>query len=212
MTIPGADRVDPGAAVAPLDRRGLDAQLVGPLGDPVGGARVRYRLLAQEGQLAEFVGRRPGQRLVLRRVERREHVASHARDDQAGSAGGDHAPELLEHERRADQVDGQNRRRRRLHRRDTRGVHHVDDLAEGGGRLRQGVHRLARGHINRARLDQVARRLQRLGGRRERLVVAVGEQDRPTRPLAAGNRLADPARADDETTPLSFMVVVSPRP
>ena len=56
----------------------------------------------------------------------------------------------------------------------------------------------SRQHINQARLDNVARRLKRLSGSRERLLVEVGEQDRPSRPLAARDRLPDTARADDD--------------
>jgi hypothetical protein len=67
------------------------------------------------------------------------------RDDDAGAAAaaGDDVPELLEHQRGAVEIDGEDRRRRRLPWRDARGVDDAGDVPERRGGLGQRVNRLA---------------------------------------------------------------------
>jgi hypothetical protein len=74
--------------------------------------------------------------LVLRR-ELTHHVTRHARDDEAGAALGDDLAELLEHHRRAIEVDLEHLLQRRHVGRKACGVDHLHDRAERRSRLRQ---------------------------------------------------------------------------
>ena len=71
------------------------------------------------------------------------------RDHDARAAAGDDVAELFQHERRAVQIDLEDRRRRRLRRRDAGGMDQPGDLAQARGRLDQRMHGLARGHVDR---------------------------------------------------------------
>ena len=137
----GADRVDPCASFAPPDGLGLDPQRVAALGELVGVERVGHLVRLQHRQGQELVGRCRRQRGVLLGGEGAEAMAGLRRDDDPGAALGDDVAELLEHDCGAVQVDGEDRRRGCLARRDPGGVDHPGDVAECCGGLGEGVDR-----------------------------------------------------------------------
>ena len=110
----GADRVDPGAALAPANGLGHHAQRVPALGELVGVERVRHLVGLEHRERQQLVGRGRRQRGVLLGGEGAESVPGLRRDDHAGAAARDDVSELLEHERGAVQVDREDRRRRGL--------------------------------------------------------------------------------------------------
>ena len=196
MMMPGLMALTRAPRCAPGEAFGLDAQVVAALGVAVGGAA--HALWVQERQRKQLVGRRVRQRVLLFGSERREHVTGHRGDDDPGAAGRDHAAELFQHQRGAEQVDGEDGRRGRL---DGRNAGRVDDLSDDaklGGLLGKGVHRLARGDVDALGADAVAEVLQRGGGRRLVVLADVGEEDVLAGALAAGDRLADAAGAGDD--------------
>jgi hypothetical protein len=77
-------------------------------------------------------------------------------------------------------------------------VDDLGDVAQLGGLLGKGMHRLARGDIDALRADAVAEVLQRAGGRRLVVFADVGEEDLVARALTASDGLADPAGAGDD--------------
>ena len=70
------------------------------------------------------------------------------RDHNASAAAGDDIAELLQHERRAIQIDLEDRRRRGLRGGNTGGMDEAGDVADRRGRLDKRMHRLARGNID----------------------------------------------------------------
>jgi hypothetical protein len=192
----GADGVDAGAALAPGEAFGLDAQVVAALGVAVGGAA--HALGVQERERQQLVGRGVRQRVLLLGIERREHVPSHRGDDDPRTTWGDHAAELLQHQRGAQQVDGQDGRRGGLDGRDAGGVDDLDDVAPLSGFLGERVHGLARGDVDALAADAMAKILQRVRRFGEVVRADVAEEDVLAGALAAGDGLPDAAGTGDD--------------
>ena len=109
--MPGADRVDPCAPLAPAHRLGHHAQRVPALRDLVRVKRIRHLVGLKEGKTEQLFHGRRGQRLVLFDGERRKAMPGLRRDDDASATAGDDIAELFQHERRAIQIDFEDRRR-----------------------------------------------------------------------------------------------------
>lgn len=186
------------AAPAPAHRLRAHPQHVAALGELVGVERVGDALRREPRQREQVVGRRGGQLLVLLGRQRREPVARLGGDDHARPAGGDDLAELLEHDRGAVEVDRQDRRRRRLARRDARGVDDAPQLAESRGLRGEFAHRLTGGDIDRGRAHREARVGQNRGSRPRTLLPQVGEEHVAPRADPAGDGLPDRTGSDDD--------------
>jgi hypothetical protein len=149
MTMPGLICVDPRATLAPAHRLGRHAQRVPALRDLVRVQGVLHLVGPKEGKTEQLFRGRRGQRLVLFDGERGEAVPGLRRDDDPGPTAGDDVAELLQLERRAVQVDPEDRRRRRLRGGDAGGMDQPGDVAQAGGRLDERTHGLARGRAKR---------------------------------------------------------------
>ncbi len=82
------------------------------------------------------------------RIQRGHHVAGHAGDDDAGTAGLDHPAEFVDAQCDTQQVDGQHRLGGRLLRREPRGVHDRGDPSGCLGRLGDRGHRTTGGDVD----------------------------------------------------------------
>jgi hypothetical protein len=134
----------------------------------------------------------------LRRVEGRDHVAGHARHDEAGAARGDHAAELLEHKGGADEVDGEDRGRRRCTG-ETPAVWTTlttspSAAAASASAWTEPREDTSTGCVSTAWPVEVSVSAAGVEG----LLVEVCEEDCSSCPLAACDRLADAARADGD--------------
>jgi hypothetical protein len=106
------------AALSPADLLGHHPQGVAALGELVCVRRVRDLIGLQEVKAEQLLHGRRGQRSVLLDGQRRQAVPRLRRDHDARPGRCDDVAEFLEHQRCAVQVDLQDRRRRRLRRRD----------------------------------------------------------------------------------------------
>jgi hypothetical protein len=87
----------------------LNAEVVAPFRHRVRGARIRNVLVGEEGQLQQVVGGGLGECLILGWFEGGHHVAGHAGTHDACTARGDDGTELVEEQRGADEVNGEDR-------------------------------------------------------------------------------------------------------
>ena len=110
--------------------------------------RVGHPIRLEHRQSKQLVGGRRRKGSVLLGGQRRQPVSGLRRDDDAGAAARDDIAELLEHERGAIQIDGEDRCRRGLRRRNTRSVDHAGYVAKRGGLLHERADRLARRHVD----------------------------------------------------------------
>lgn len=76
--------------------------------------RVGHLVQLEQRVRQQLVGCRGRQRGILLRGEGAEAMPGLGRDDHPGTALGDDLPDLFQDDRRPVQVDGQDRRRRRL--------------------------------------------------------------------------------------------------
>lgn len=133
----------------------------------------------------------------LFRGDGREQMPRHAGDHHARTAVGDHRTEGIQTQRHPQQVDLQNRFGGRLHRRQTRGVHHVHHRAR-----RRGVVGECSQRVGRRDVDVVAGGREALGSERihtavECLLVEVGEDQMVTGGLSARDGLTHAAGPHD---------------
>ena len=120
------------------------------------------------------------------------------RDHDARAAAGDDVAELLQHERRAVQIDLEDRRRRRLRRGDAGRMDQPGDLAQPRGRLDERMHGLARGHVDRRDAHLVSGVAQDLRRRVGVLLTQVGQQDVLAHADPPRDRLTDQPGPDDD--------------
>ena len=196
--IPGLIVLIRAPALGPADRFGHDPQRVASLGELVGVQRVGDLVGLQHRQREQLLGRCGRQRGVLLGGEGAEPVPGLGGDDDAGAAGGDDVAELLEDHRGAVQVDVEDRRRRRLARRDAGGVDEAGDVAEGGGGLDEGLDRRAGGDVDGRGADREPGVTEDLRGGVGVRLVEVGEHDVLAGADPPGDGLADRAGADDD--------------
>lgn len=95
-------------------------------------------------QREQFVGRRHRQHLILFGAQPGQPVPGLRRDHDARTAFCNDVAEGFKHERRAVQVDVEDRGRRCLRRRDAGGVDQSDDVTARGGHADERLHRRAR--------------------------------------------------------------------
>jgi hypothetical protein len=110
----------------------------------------------------------------------------------------DDVAELLEHERRAVQVDLQHRLGRRLRRRDSSRVDQPGDVPEACGLLDERMNGLAVGRVDRRNADVVARVAEGLGRGVGVLLAHVSQQNVLADADAPRDGLADQAGSDDD--------------
>ena len=194
----GADRVDPGAALAPAHRLGHDAQRVATLGELVGVQGVRHLAGLEEGKAEQLLDGRRGQRFVLFDGERGQAVPGLRRDDDPRAAAGDDVAELLQHEGRAVQVNLEDRYRRRLRGGHPGGMDQSGDLAQARRRPDERLHGLTRGHVHRGRAHLVSGVPQDLGCHVGVLLPHVRQQDMLADADPARDGLADLTGANDD--------------
>jgi hypothetical protein len=108
---PRANRVDPRTTLAPAHRLGHHAQRVPALRELVGVQGVRHLVGLKEGKIEQLFRGRRGQRFVLFDAERGKAMPGLRRYDDPGPTAGDDVAELLQQERRAIQIDFEDRRR-----------------------------------------------------------------------------------------------------
>jgi hypothetical protein len=172
--------------------------MLAPFGQCIGRARVGDHVRLKERKLVQLGGRGASQRLVLFLRQRWQHVPCLAGDDDSGSAGADDPAELLENVGDADQVDGDDRLRGSLRRRQAGCVDEMGDAPEFRGGLGQLSHRFAEGDVDAGSAGLKACTLQSAHGRQSGFVVQVSQQDRGADPDPAGDRLADGPSANDD--------------
>lgn len=193
----GADGVHPRAALTPAEALRLHAKMVRALRETIRSPRVGDGRRLKARQREELVGRRARERLVDLGRKRRGHVAGHAGDDQARTAGRDDVPELLEHDRAADQIDGKDLLGRRHVRREPRGVHDLGYVAQRARVAGERMNGRAGGHVHMLRGDRVADTTELLRDRIQGALVEIGEEHRLPGALTPRDRLPDSSHSDD---------------
>ena len=119
-------------------------------------------------------------------------------DDDASPAAGDDVAELLQHERRAVQIDFEDRCRRRLRRGDAGGVDQPGDVADTVAVSTSACTGLARGHVDGRDAHLVPGVRQDLRRRVGVLPAQVGQQDVLARADPPRDGLTDLTRSDDD--------------
>jgi hypothetical protein len=103
----------------------------------------------KEGKIEQIFHGCRGQRLILFKGERGKAMPGLRCDDDARTTPGNDIAELFQHERRAIQIDFEDRCRRRLRWRDACRMDQPCDGAQARGRFDERMHGLARGRVDR---------------------------------------------------------------